>query len=187
MRWMSLIGALTWAVLLSGCGTLKNVRSFSREYQGPAVGERAQLRVSVREGMVRGVPGRDCLDWDQAGSGVIAITHGGFADPKFTPLPMPAPSMPTQKFRSEGSYAEGEVYIPAGKPMTLHYLSPGYCFLSLTFDAEPNASYETTFSRDEKYCWYHVLKIKEGEGGLTVAEKVKIRPPQCRTQATPNP
>lgn len=166
------------AILLSACGNIRNVRAFNRDYQGPTEGERAQLRVSVQGGMVRGVPGRDCIDWGVPESGVIAITLGGFADPKRSPIPMPPPSAVTQKFRSAGSFDAGEVYIPAGKPMTLSYMSGGgggyQCFVHRSFVAEPGASYEAMFRQDYSRCEFLVIKITEGPAGVVLPEKVPL-------------
>lgn len=56
--------------LLSGCGALTDVRSFSTPYSTPDGGETARLRV-ISDGMVRGVPKSDCVDFRLPGAGVM--------------------------------------------------------------------------------------------------------------------
>ncbi|NLR74362.1 hypothetical protein [Leeia aquatica] len=176
-RTVSILLAFILATVLTACGNISNVRAFNRNYQEPTEGDRAQLRVSVQGGMVRGVPGKDCIDWGVPESGVIAITMGGFADPKRSPIPMPAPSATTKQFRSAGRFEEAEVYIPAGKPMTLDYLSSGgryQCFVHQSFLPERDANYEALFRLNGSSCEFLVLKISEGPLGVTMQEKVPL-------------
>ena len=49
------------AAALGGCGQVANVRSLSTGYAPPQGGETAHIRL-VTDGLVRAVPGHDCLD-----------------------------------------------------------------------------------------------------------------------------
>ena len=66
MRLFTVIPAVLLA--LSGCGQVANVRSLSTGYIPPQSGETARIRL-LTDGLVRAVPGRDCLDWNVPGAG----------------------------------------------------------------------------------------------------------------------
>jgi hypothetical protein len=106
------------AVVLAGCGNIAAVKSFNTPYGSPTSGDTARLRV-IADGMVRAVPGKDCVDWYSPGAGVIAVPKEGFAERNGETLGMPA-SAPVMQ-----GDAVSEVLVPAGKPFTLHFLDGG--------------------------------------------------------------
>jgi hypothetical protein len=106
------------AVALSGCGNIAAVKSFNTPYGSPTAGDTARLRV-IANGMVRAVPGKDCVDWYSPGAGVIAVPQKGFADRNGESL-----GMPTGAAVAQGDVVS-EVLVPAGKPFTLHFLDGG--------------------------------------------------------------
>ena len=106
------------AALLAGCGNIAAVKSFNTPYGSPSTGDTARLRV-VADGMVRAVPGLDCVDWYSPGAGVIVVPKQGFADRNDEKL-----GMPTGAPVPQGD-AVSEVLVPAGKPFTLHFLDGG--------------------------------------------------------------
>ncbi|WP_017901943.1 hypothetical protein [Pseudomonas asplenii] len=125
-------------LLLSGCGQLSNVRSFSTAYTSPQSGETARLRV-VSDGMVRAVPGRNCLDWTSPGAGVMVSAQSGFTDRNGERLGMPgvAPRLVDA--------VSSELVIAANKPVAFHFLAQQHyarqCFSTLTFVPRPGADY----------------------------------------------
>ncbi|MFS0825837.1 hypothetical protein [Pseudomonas phoenicis] len=137
------------AVAVSGCGHLSNIRAFSTDYLEPSAGEIARLRV-VTNGMVRGVPASDCIDWRVPGAGVMAVAKSGFADRNNgRSLGMPAGSWRLD----EPNLASAELKVPAGKPFTLNFLSEGYgsagrsrsCRQSYRFVPKAGQDYEVVF------------------------------------------
>ena len=80
-------------VLLTGCGQVANIRSLSTGYVAPTSGETARVRL-ITDGLVRAVPGRDCLDWNVPGAGVMASTKAGFPDHNAENRGIPGPTYP---------------------------------------------------------------------------------------------
>ena len=74
--------------LLSGCGALTDVRSFSTPYTMPSSAETARLRV-ISDGMVRGVPKSDCVNFRLPGAGVMVVARDGYANRNGERLGMP--------------------------------------------------------------------------------------------------
>ena len=102
-------------VALGGCGQVANVRSLSTGYVAPQAGETARVRI-VTDGLVRAVPGRDCLDWNVPGAGVMASAKPGFPDHNGENLGMPGP------IYSWAGAVSSELVVPANKPIAFHYL-----------------------------------------------------------------
>lgn len=134
------------SAVLSGCGNIAAVKSFNSKFVSPTSGETARLRV-IADGMVRGVPGLECVDWYSPGAGVIAVPQKGFADRNGEQLGMPA-----AKEVPVGSVSS-EVLVAAGKPMTLAFLDGGRpngynskttCLGMFTFTPKAGADYELT-------------------------------------------
>ncbi|KAF2410795.1 hypothetical protein ACMSI6_12605 [Pseudomonas antarctica] len=129
---------VTLLVLLTGCGQVANIRSLSTAYAPPQSGETARVRL-ITDGLVRAVPGRDCLDWKVPGAGVMASTKAGFADRNGESLGMPGPI-----YTWDGAVTT-ELVVPANKPIALHYLGQlqysRQCFSSMTFVPRPGADY----------------------------------------------
>ena len=105
-------------IALCGCGNIAAVKSFNTPYGSPTSGDTARLRV-IADGMVRAVPGKDCVDWYSPGAGVIAVPQKGFADRNGESLGMPKGATAMQ------GDVVSEVLVPAGKPFTLHFLDGG--------------------------------------------------------------
>ncbi|UZE31850.1 hypothetical protein [Pseudomonas asplenii] len=124
-------------VVLGGCGQVSNIRSFSTAYTSPQAGETARLRV-VSDGMVRAVPGRNCLDWTSPG--VMVSAQSGFTDRNGERLGMPGMAP-----RSVGAVSS-ELVIPANKPIAFHYLAQQryarQCFNTLSFVPRPGVDYQ---------------------------------------------
>ena len=115
-----LIAAL--AVAVSACGNIANMRAYSTAYVEPVAGDTARLRV-ITNGMVRGVPGRDCIDWRVPGGGVMAVAQSGFADQNNGR----SLGMPESGRVVEGpGLARTELKVPAGKPLAMNFQSTGY-------------------------------------------------------------
>lgn len=135
------------ALLLSGCGNLANVKSYSTPYAAPPGGETARLRV-ITNGMARGVPGSACIDWRQAGAGVIAVAQSGFANRNGQKLGMPSSRQAEQL--QQGDFVQSEVLIPANQPFAFNFQSQGMvsggyaysCQQSMTFTPEAGQDYE---------------------------------------------
>ncbi|MDE1168966.1 MAG: hypothetical protein PW845_27180 [Pseudomonas sp.] len=135
------------ALLLAGCGNLANVRAYSTPYGEPQSGDTARLRV-ITNGMLRAVPGRDCIDWRSPGAGVMAVTQSGFANRNNQVLGMPPGTI---EVHAQGdSVARTELKIPAGKPTAFNFqsegsVSGGYrysCQQSFRFTPEAGKDYQ---------------------------------------------
>lgn len=125
-------------VLLTGCGQVANIRSLSTGYVAPQSGETARVRL-ITDGLVRAVPGRDCLDWNVPGAGVMASTKSGFPDHNGESLHMPGPI-----YTWNGAVTT-ELVVPANTPIALHYLGQlqysRQCFSSMTFVPRAGTDY----------------------------------------------
>jgi hypothetical protein len=120
--------------LLSGCGALTDVRSFSTPYTTPAGSETARLRV-ISDGMVRGVPQSDCVNFRLPGAGVMVAAREGYANRNGENLDMPpAAAQPSSTVMTE-------VKISAGQPMAFHYIGDR-CYNMFSFVPEAGADYE---------------------------------------------
>jgi len=134
------------AAALSGCGNIAAVKSFNTPFASPTSGETARLRV-VSDGMVRGVPGLECVDWYSPGAGVIVVPNETFAQRNSEHLGMPA-GKPVP-----AGWASSEVKVAADKPLTLTFLDGGRavsynqkstCLGMFTFTPKAGADYELT-------------------------------------------
>ncbi len=120
--------------LLSGCGALTDVRSFSTPYTMPSSAETARLRV-ISDGMVRGVPKSDCVNFRLPGAGVMVVARDGYANRNGESLGMP----PTAAQSS--STVMSELQVPAGQPIAFHYIGDR-CYNMFSFVPEAGADYE---------------------------------------------
>ncbi|MFR0687842.1 hypothetical protein ACLUTX_00460 [Enterobacterales bacterium AE_CKDN230030158-1A_HGKHYDSX7] len=162
----SALSALTAVTLLSGCGNLANVQSYSTPYSAPAGGETARLRV-ITNGMARGVPASACIDWRREGAGVIAVAQSGFASRNGQSLGMP-PSRQAEQL-SEGGFAHSEVQIPAGQPFAFNFqsrgmVSSGYsysCQQSMSFTPEAGQDYELLLMESGQ-CLARLVRLGDG-------------------------
>lgn len=158
-------------ISLSACGNIQTVKSFSTQYQEPQTGPRAKLRVVAYGGMVRAVPNSDCVDWRLPGAGVMVASDSGFAHVNSRKLDMPPGRMsgvPT----ASGVVAVSELYVPAGVPLVLDFLSGGaksagshyQCFVRKAFTPSANENYEAVFTQDASVCRFGVMKISHDAG-----------------------
>lgn len=134
------------AVAVSACGNIANMRAYSTAYVEPVAGDTARLRV-ITNGMARGVPGRDCIDWRVPGAGVMAVAQSGFADRNNGR----SLGMPQSGRQVEGpGLARTELNVPAGKPFAMNFQSTGYisggysysCQQSFRFTPQAGQDYE---------------------------------------------
>lgn len=120
--------------LLSGCGALTDVRSFSTPYSTPDGGETARLRV-ISDGMVRGVPKSDCVDFRLPGAGVMVAFRDGYANRNGESLGMPAVE------GHSSSTVMTELLVPAGKPIAFHYIG-ARCYNMFSFVPKAGVDYQ---------------------------------------------
>ncbi|WP_210639760.1 hypothetical protein [Pseudomonas sp. Tri1] len=120
--------------LLSGCGALTDVRSFSTPYSTPDGGETARLRV-ISDGMVRGVPKSDCVDFRLPGAGVMVAFRDGYANRNGESLGMPVTGEPPS------SMVMTELSVPAGRPIAFHYIG-ARCYNMFSFVPKAGVDYQ---------------------------------------------
>lgn len=153
------------ALGMVACGTMQAVKSFSTPYQAPDSGDRARLRVVSFDGMVRAVPRSNCVDWRLPGAGVMVSSTKGFANLNDQKLGMPPGSMPDMQSANR-VVAVSELYIPAGEPFVIHYLSQGtgqhQCAVSRTFVPAAGEDYEATFTQVGQMCRFGVNRLAKG-------------------------
>ncbi|WP_225923608.1 MULTISPECIES: hypothetical protein [Pseudomonas] len=125
---------LSFLALLSGCGALSDVRSFSTPYSTPDGAETARLRV-ISDGMVRAVPKSDCVDFRLPGAGVMVALRDGYANRNGENLGMPAIG------KSSPSTVMTELRVPAGKPIAFHYIG-AQCYNMFSFIPEAGMDYQ---------------------------------------------
>lgn len=163
------ISVCALAVMLCACGNIQTVKSFSTPYQEPLTGARARIRV-VSDGMVRAVPNSDCVDWRIAGAGVMVSAMKGFANLNDRKLDMPASA--AQALVVGSHFAVSELQIPAGKPVTLDYLSQGaagyQCFVRRSFVPMDGRNYEAVFWQDKAKCYFRVNEIEHGSAPIPI-------------------
>lgn len=161
------------ATALTGCGNIAAVKSFNTPYASPTSGDTARLRV-VANGMVRAVPGKDCVDWYSPGAGVIAVPQNGFADRNGEMLGMPA------GVAVNGGDAVSEVLVPAGKPFTLHFLDGGR---SASYGSVQNCLGMFSFVPDKGADYELVVHGYDACGGaLTRLDKPEVTVPQRKAE-----
>ncbi|MGB3127021.1 MAG: hypothetical protein WBB95_24685 [Pseudomonas sp.] len=133
-------GAVCATLLLSvsGCGNISNIKSFSTPYTEPASGEVARVRV-ISDGMVRGVPGRDCVDWRVPGAGVMAVVQSGFASRNGQSLGMPASDLMVDGVE----LARTELKVPGNQPFAVSYQNrSASCRATFSFTPKAGQDYE---------------------------------------------
>lgn len=119
---------------LSGCGAITDVRSFSTPYSTPPGGETARLRV-MSDGMVRGVPKSDCVNFRLPGAGVMVAKRDGFANRNGETLGM----APVERYSD--ATVMTELLVPAGQPIAFHYIG-NRCYNMFSFVPQPGMDYE---------------------------------------------
>lgn len=153
---------LLFVLLLTGCGTTKTQFSPMAE---PMAGDRARLRV-ITNWAVRGFPGLPCVDFHSPGAGTAIGGLLGTDGFKNRSLGMPA-GMASPDMKS------GEMYIEAGKPITLFLASdqPLYCQVGMTFVPQKDQDYEAqlVLDRPSASCSANVISLSEP------ATKIEVR------------
>ncbi|WP_371316759.1 hypothetical protein [Pseudomonas gingeri] len=125
----------------------------------------------VSDGMVRAVPGRDCLDWNSPGAGVMVSAQLGFTDRNGERLGMPGSAQHWPVAVSS------ELVIPANKPIAFHYLAQlqfsRRCFSSLTFVPQPGMDYvlQASTSRERLI---ELDELRAGDGRLVAVEARQV-------------
>ncbi len=170
-------------ITLSACGNIQTVKSFSTKYQQPTLGELAKIRVVSKDGMVRAVPNSDCVDWRLPGAGVMVSSKKGFAQVNDQKLEMPAGNFSAINSTTDAN-AISELYIPAGKPLVLYYLSQGnaryQCFVQKSFIPASGENYEAVFTQENSMCRFGIYRLKP-EGGIDNTKNIKLSDSQfCR-------
>ena len=175
------------SLYLSACGNIQTVRSFSTPYEQPASGDRARIRVISFDGMVRAVPNSSCIDWRLPGAGVMVVPTKGFADVNGQDLGMPIGQFP-KLVTAMGTVAVSELYIPAGKPIVLHYLSRGgvqdqtnyQCFVPRSFVPVADEDYEAVYRQVGKLCHFTIVRLTENDGVDRSSPVALSGAPLCR-------
>ncbi|MFJ2987758.1 hypothetical protein ACIPF8_07815 [Collimonas sp. NPDC087041] len=175
-------GALASIGLVTGCGNIATVRSFSTPYAEPSgAGDVAQIRV-ITNGMVRAVPGQSCINWRSAGAGVMVAAQKGFANLNNRDLQIPKTQSETKVLISgDSSIARSELRISANMPITLNFMSQGYisgpnrysCQKSLSFVPKNGENYEAIFLEQGSQCLSKISMISSN-GAVAVADVTVI-------------
>lgn len=148
-----LIAGLAFAV--SGCGNISNIRAYSTAYVEPVLGDTARLRI-ITNGMARGVPGSDCIDWRVPGAGVMAVSESGFADQNNgRSLGMPESN---RRVEAKGqALARTELKVPAGKPFAMNFQSEGHVSAGYSYSCQQTFRFTPTAHQD-----YELILLDSG-------------------------
>ncbi|MEX5593591.1 hypothetical protein [Pseudomonas orientalis] len=142
------------ALAMSGCGNIANIRAYSTAYVEPASGDTARLRI-ITNGMARGVPGRDCIDWRVPGAGVMAVSESGFADQNNGR----SLGMPESNRRVQGqALARTELKVPAGKPFAMNFQSEGYASGGYSYSCRQSFRFTPKVGED-----YELILLESGQ------------------------
>ncbi|MHC8300288.1 hypothetical protein [Pseudomonas sp. ZS1P83] len=142
------------ALAVSGCGNISNMRAYSTPYVEPATGDTARLRV-ITNGMARGVPGRDCIDWRVPGSGVMAVSESGFADQNNGRRL----GMPESNRRVEGqALARTELKVPGDKPFAMNFQSEGHVSAGFSYSCQKTFRFTPKAGQD-----YELILLDGGQ------------------------
>ncbi|AZE89551.1 hypothetical protein C4J97_2852 [Pseudomonas orientalis] len=145
-------------LILAGCSTMDNLKSFTTAYKEPPNPTSSRLRVITNQ-TVRLVPGSTCVDWALPGVGMVNSRTFAIAnDRTFNDRMLGIPG-------GDGVKNSSEVYIEPGKPITLVYAgtpaSGRYqCFTSVHFLPEDGADYES----NSELCYITIEKITKNKG-----------------------
>lgn len=180
MRLRSIL-LLTLFLGLSGCTFVSTLKATTVSYRVPAdAGETALIRI-VAQGLVRGVPYSDCIDWRKPASGLMVRPHRGIAHPNFRNLGIPMTAA-TDRMRRQEGFGANELKIPANRPFAFMFYNtePGMdkdyrfvCEQSVTFVPETGATYQMEFLQDQK-CTARLRKIDQH--GEALPDLVVLRP-----------
>ncbi|QXI46683.1 MULTISPECIES: hypothetical protein [Pseudomonas] len=155
-------------LMLSGCSTVANLKSFTTAYQEPSAATSSRLRV-ITDQTVRLVPDSTCVDWSVPGAGIVNSRSLAVANNrKFNDRMLGVPGGDRVKNSSE-------VYIKPGSPIVLVYAgvpsSRRYqCFTSLYFIPEAGADYEAVTG----LCYIKIAKIVKDEGAGEIRRETVV-------------
>jgi hypothetical protein len=156
------------AIVLSACGNIQTIKSFSTEYIEPTEEGQAKIRVFAVDGMVRGISNSNCEDWRLPGAGVMISSTKGFANRNNRDLGMPPGDLLATKPEKIPT-AKSELRIKAGVPFYINYMSQGngrhQCFIKRHFTPKPGALYEASFAQFGERCYFSIQELKP-EGGI---------------------
>ncbi|VVO02063.1 hypothetical protein [Pseudomonas fluorescens] len=142
------------ALALSGCGNISNIRAYSTPYVEPTAGDTARLRV-ITNGMARGVPGRDCIDWRVPGSGVMAVAESGFADQNNgRSLGIPA----SNRHIEAQQLARTELKVPGDQPFTVNFQSEGSVSSGYSYSCQQTFRFTPKIGQD-----YELILLESGQ------------------------
>lgn len=154
LRPLKTFAGLSLLATLTACGALTDVRSFSTPYASPTSGETARLRV-MSDGMVRGVPKSDCIDFRLPGAGVMVAKRDGYADRNGETLGM----APVERYSD--ATVMTELLVPAGQPIAFHYIGDR-CYNMFSFVPEAGMDYELDAANRYK-CGVTLKRMLVGE------------------------
>ncbi|MGC5703614.1 hypothetical protein J4P02_25800 [Pseudomonas sp. NFXW11] len=151
---------------LGGCTFVSTLKATTVSYRVPAdAGETALIRI-VAQGLVRGAPYSDCVDWRKPGSGLMVRPHRGIANPNFRNLHIPL-SPETDRMRRQEGFGANELKLPAGRPFVFQFYNSedseykdfrAVCEQSVSFVPEAGATYQMVFLQDQM-CTARLRKI----------------------------
>ncbi|MBN2991292.1 hypothetical protein JWR97_07720 [Pseudomonas cedrina subsp. fulgida] len=89
----------------------------------------------ISDGMVRGVPKSNCVNFRLPGAGVMVAERDGFANRNGETLGM----APVQRYSNRTVMSE--LLVPAGQPIAFHYIG-NRCYNMFSFVPEAGMDYE---------------------------------------------
>jgi hypothetical protein len=182
MKTFKFITSSLFLTALAACGSISQTTSFLSKYvePSPTSSDVAKLRVVGAHGMVRAIPNSGCVDNSKPGTGMVTNSDKPLlyptADLNDRSLDMPIDAMIPAK-TVYGTVGVTEVYIKAGEPLTLVYLSNGSrsnCYLAISFNPERIKNYQASFTLGTDKCYGSVVDIDE-MNAKSGKEKVQIK------------
>ncbi|HXU93353.1 MAG TPA: hypothetical protein VFP33_06825 [Gallionella sp.] len=147
---------VTFSVFVAGCADISTqFKQVSEPQEGVP---RARLRI-LANSLVKAVPEKDCIDWSAPGAGTIFGGIVGSSGYRGRSIGMPFKPANTSDF--------GEMYIAAGKPITLVFLTTPEnrysCSVAGTFVPEKDKDYgaELWLNPSERQCVFRLSQLGE--------------------------
>lgn len=160
------------SLVLSGCSTYDNLKSYTVPYQEPEHPTSARIRVSTDQ-VVRLIPGSDCLDWRVPGAGVVnsrAIALANNREHNDKRIGMP----PGDQLDNNS-----EVYVKPNEPITIVYNGAAHrteCSSRSYFLPQENSDYEISARYSRVGCYIAVSKlVGVGGDGKVILESAGAR------------
>jgi hypothetical protein len=152
-----IIFSLTFSVFAAGCADMST--QFKQVAEPQEGMPRARLRI-FSNSLVKAVPEKDCIDWSAPGAGTVFGGIVGSSGYRGKSIGMPfKPQADTSDF--------GEMYIAAGKPITLVFLTTPEnryrCSVAGTFVPEKDKDYEAKLwlTPSESQCVFRLSQLGE--------------------------